>query len=164
MKNKRPAAEKPDATSAVSRPEQSGSDSSQLSSLLVQGWISVAVWMTVGLLLEGLIGFKTPAYLQDDQRRELFRLAHTHGTLLGLLLVLAAVCCQRFNSALPAPASIALRMGTILIPFGFMLGGLWHFESDPGVGIWLVPPGAVLVIFGVTALAFATRSTRANRD
>lgn len=128
--------------------------------MLFQGWVSVAVWMAIGLLLEGLIGFKTPAYLQDEQRRELLRLAHAHGTLLGLVLVVAAVCVERFVLSFPNVAHRALRLGAVLVPVGFLLGGVWHFESDPGPGIWLVPIGAVLVIFGVIALALAIRLKR----
>lgn len=143
---------------------QSGAANPEWSGLLFQGWVSVAVWMAVGLLLEGLIGFKTPAYLQDDQRRELFRLAHTHGTFLGLLLVMAAFCSQRFNLSLSPAVNISLRVGTLLIPFGFLIGGLWHFESDPGIGIWLVPPGALLVIFAVTALALASRTSASKKE
>jgi len=33
------------------------------------GWISIAVWLTFGLLLEGLLGYKTPAYLLDLSAR-----------------------------------------------------------------------------------------------
>jgi hypothetical protein len=42
-----------------------------------------------------------------------------------------------------------------LMPIGFLLGGVWHYESDPGVGIWLVPVAAVMVVFGVVSLAIA---------
>lgn len=43
------------------------------------------------------------------------------------------------------------------VPIGFLLGGIWHYESDPGLGIWLVPPAALLLIFGVVAFALAAR-------
>src|ERR671938_229143 len=78
--------------------------------LLRQGWASVAVWMSVGLLLEGLLGYKIPAYLNDPQRRELFRLAHTHGTLLGVLLVAAALVVHR-GVAVARSSTLALRIG-----------------------------------------------------
>ena len=125
---------------------------------LVQGWLSIALWMVFGLLLEGLLGYKTPAYLQDEQRRELFRLAHTHGTFLGLVLIGAALCGRQFNLLPPPAARIALRLGAILMPLGFLLAGVWHYESDPGLAIWLVPPSALRLVFGAIAFALASRS------
>lgn len=35
------------------------------------------------------------------------------------------------------------------MPTGFLLGGVWHFESDPGYAIILAPLGGILVIFGI---------------
>src|SRR5262249_46745500 len=74
--------------------------------LLRQGWMSIALWMSIGLLLEGLLGYKIPAYLNDPQRRELLRLAHTHGTLLGIILVVAALVLER-GSEVPEAARLA---------------------------------------------------------
>lgn len=133
----------------------SGQIDSQIRGLLLQGWVSLAVWMTFGLLLEGLLGYKIPDYLQDLQRRELFRLAHTHGTVLSIVLILAAISCKTFEIALHRTANLALRIGTILMPLGFLLAGIRHTESDPGLTIWLVPPAALLNIFGVISLALA---------
>lgn len=124
----------------------------QPESLLRQGWIGVACWMAVGLLLEGLLGYKAPGYLNDSQRRELFRLAHTHGTLLSAVLILAALTARHFG-AVPRSAQLTLRIGSVLMPVGFLLAGIWHPEGDPGLAIWLVPPGALLMIFGVVAMA-----------
>jgi hypothetical protein len=125
----------------------------QCERMMVQGWVSIAVWMSVGLLLEGLLGYKIPAYLSDPQRRELFRLAHTHGTFLGLVLVVAALCVQRYGGNLPRIAQVALRVGSILMPVGFLLAGIWHPEGDPGPAIWIVPPAALMIIFGTIATA-----------
>jgi hypothetical protein len=122
--------------------------------LLRQGWASVAVWMSVGLLLEGLLGYKIPAYLNDPQRRELFRLAHTHGTLLGVLLIVAALVLAR-GAQVPAIAATALRVGAVLMPAGFFVAGIWHTESDPGLAVWLVPAGALLVIYAAVAFTLA---------
>lgn len=130
-----------------------------LFSMLRQGWISVAVWMAVGLLLEGLLGYKAPSYLNDQQRRELFRLAHTHGTLLGVVLIVAALTAQRFGLP-PRLAQLALRIGAVMMPVGFLLAGVWHPEGDPGLAIWLVPPGALLVIFGVVAISLSLKTNR----
>lgn len=128
-------------------------------SMLRQGWVSVAVWMAVGLLLEGLLGYKAPSYLNDPQRRELFRLAHSHGTLLGVVLIVAALTAQRFSLP-PNLAQWALKIGAVMMPVGFLLAGVWHPEGDPGLAIWLVPPGALLVIFGVVAMALSQHRAR----
>jgi hypothetical protein len=124
--------------------------------VMFQGWVSIALWMSLGLLLEGLLGYKIPAYLNDPQRRELFRLAHTHGTFLGLVLVAAALCFRRTGRNLPRPARIALSVGSVLMPLGFLLAGFWHPEGDPGPAIWLVPPAALMVIFGIITIALSS--------
>lgn len=126
--------------------------------LIVQGWISIAVWMTIGLLLEGLLAFRAPGYLDDAQRRELLRLAHAHGALLGVLLLVAAWCIERFGHP-GRPGVLALRIGALLMPLGFFFAGLHHPEGDPGIAIWLAPPGAVLLIFAAVSMALAARSS-----
>ena len=140
---------------------ESGAPATAPLRLLWQGWMTVAGWMTLGLLLEGLMAFKVPAYLGDAQRRELLRLAHAHGALLGLLLIAAASSMSR-GVAMPPVAQWALRTGTVLLPVGFLLAGIWHPEGDPGWGIWLVPVGALSVIFGVVALALSARQAEQN--
>ena len=147
--------------------DQANSDSESARhprSLIAQGWLSIAFWMSVGLLLEGLLGYKIPAYLSDPQRRELFRLAHAHGTLLGVVLIAAGLCAERFAVGLPKAARRALRAGSILMPVGFFLSGIWHTESDPGLAIWLVPPGALMVIFGAVVLALICLKKPTVRD
>ncbi|MEW6129868.1 MAG: hypothetical protein AB1757_22700 [Acidobacteriota bacterium] len=126
-----------------------------LKPMLVQGWASIAFWMMFGLLLEGLIGYKIPAYLEDAQRRELFRLAHTHGTLLGLLLVIGALCAKNFALEIVKAPRVALRLGVVLMPLGFFLSGIRHTETDPGLAIWLVPVAALLIIWAAIAFVLA---------
>jgi hypothetical protein len=135
-----------------------------LSGLLFQGWLSLALWMGVGLLLEGLLGYKIPSYLQDEIRRELFRLAHAHGALIGLLLIIAALCVKGFGIELARPAQQALRIGVLLLPLGFFLAGISHPEGDPGLAIWIVPVGAILILFGVVALALSFRQRSGARE
>ncbi len=128
--------------------------SDSMTGMLRQGWIGIACWMAVGLLLEGLLGYKAPGYLNDTQRRELFRLAHTHGTLLSAVLILAALTGAKFGTS-PRLAQSCLRIGSVAMPVGFLLAGVWHPEGDPGLAIWIVPPGALLMIFGVVATALS---------
>ena len=40
--------------------------------MICQGWISLAASIVFGLLIEGLIGFRSPALLDDSVRREMF--------------------------------------------------------------------------------------------
>jgi len=125
--------------------------------MIGQGWISLAMWIVFGLLIEGLIGFRSPALLDDSVRREMFRLAHAHGTLLNLVLIAAAICARLDLIRLARVTAMGLRLAVVLLPIGFLFAGIWHFKDDPGVGIFLVPLGAVLLLatafqIGLTAL------------
>ncbi len=122
------------------------SQSAQFSGIIAQGWISLAVWIVFGLLIEGLIGFRSPPLLDDSVRREMFRLAHAHGTLLNLVLIAAAICARLDLIRLGRLTSFGLRAAVVLLPAGFLLAGVWHFKDDPGVAIFLVPLGAVLLL------------------
>lgn len=126
-------------------------------SLLRQGWISLAIWIAFGILIEGFIGFRTPALLDDSVRRELFRLAHAHGTLLSLVLITAAICARLELIVFGKMSSLCLRLAALLLPLGFFVGGLWHFKDDPGLGIILVPLGAVLLLATALQLAWSVR-------
>ncbi len=128
------------------------------SGCLRQGWISLALWISFGLLIEALIGFRTPALMDDPVRREMFRLAHAHGTLLNLVLIVAAICARLEWTSFTLLSALALRAAVVLIPAGFLLSGIWHFKDDPGLGIFLVPAGAVLLLFAALMLALSVRS------
>jgi hypothetical protein len=126
-------------------------------SLLRQSFVGLAAWLSFGLLLEGFIGFRVSAYMSDLTRRELFQLAHTHGTLLSLLLLL---CTLTISKQLVYPnksAVLALRLGAILMPFGFLLGGIWTRGEEPNFLIFLAPIGGISVIFGVINLALSIK-------
>ena len=118
-----------------------------------QAWISLAAWIVFGLLIEGLIGFRSPALLDDAVRREMFRLAHAHGTLLNLVLIAAAICARLEMIRLGRGSSLALRAAVVLLPVGFLLAGVWHYKDDPGLGIFLVPVGAVLLLAAAFQIA-----------
>ncbi|MEO7724193.1 MAG: hypothetical protein ABIU29_05825 [Chthoniobacterales bacterium] len=118
----------------------------QETGLIRQGWISLAGWIVFGLLIEGLIGFRSPVLLDDSIRGDMFRLAHAHGTLLNLVLIAAAICARLDLIRLGRVTALGLRAAVVLLPGGFLLGGIWHFKDDPGVAILLVPVGAVLLL------------------
>lgn len=126
-------------------------------SLLLQSFIGIAAWMSFGLLLEGFIGFRVSAYMSDLTRRELFRLAHTHGTLLSILLLISALTISKGLVYPNKFAAVALQIGTVLMPLGFLLGGIWTRGEEPNIFIFLAPIGGVLVIFGIINLAFSIK-------
>lgn len=126
-----------------------------IANLIFQAWLGVAIWMSFGLLMEGFIGYRIPSYFADATRRELFRLAHAHGALLSILLFAAAFCADKFPNT-PNFAIWSLRAGVVLMPFGFLLAGVWHFPDEPGIAIWLVPISALLIIFAAITMALAS--------
>jgi hypothetical protein len=132
----------------------------QTTGLIRQGWISLAAWIVFGLLIEGFIGFRSPVLLDDSTRRDMFRLAHAHGTLLNLVLIAAAICAKLDLIRLGPIASLGLRSAVVLLPAGFLLAGIWHFKDDPGLGIVLVPIGAVLLLAVALGIAFSVESLK----
>jgi hypothetical protein len=48
----------------------------------------------------------------------------------------------------------------VTLPGGFFLGGVTAVDGDPGVGIVLVPVGAILLVTGVTLLLVLSRKKR----
>jgi hypothetical protein len=141
----------------ISREITEKADEINVRSLLRQSFIGIAAWMSFGLLLEGFIGFRVSAYMSDVTRRELFRLAHTHGTGLGLLLLLCTLTISKHLVYPHKSAVFALRVGTILMPFGFLLGGIQTRGEEPNFLIFLAPIGGISVIFGVINLALSIK-------
>jgi hypothetical protein len=123
------------------------------------GWLLLAIALPFGVTLEALHGFKVQAYLASDMRREMWRLAHAHGTLLGMLcLVSAALAEAHIPEAIRARVLVMIRWGAVLMPLGFFLGGVLNSEGDPSLGILLVPPGALLLIAALVRAALAPRA------
>lgn len=115
------------------------------------GWTTVLIWLTFGFALEMLHGFKISDYLLDPIRREFWSLAHFHGVTLALVNLIYVNWAEneKLHYSRRNLASWALIGGSILMPVGFFLGGLIHFEGDPGFGIFLAPPGAILILITV---------------
>jgi hypothetical protein len=121
-------------------------------------WWSLLCFLTLGIILEALHAFKSPWYVgqPSEYRRLLWTLAHAHGTVMAL--VHAAFAFTYF--AIPARirwrhrfASALLMAASVLLPGGFFLGGTFVFDGDPGVGIWLVPVGALCLFLAVVLTA-----------
>ena len=120
------------------------------------GWWSLFAFLTLGVLLEALHGFKLGWYLNVDveMRRLMFTLAHAHGTLLALVNIAAGLTMRTVKGFELAKApSLALLWGSVLLPLGFFLGGLVIHDGDPGLGVLLVPVGALLLLYGVYSAA-----------
>lgn len=126
------------------------------------GLWSLFVLLLVGLVLEGLHGLKAGWYLETGHatRRHLLTLGHAHGTLLALLNLAFAAVLPRLAGFTPRGrtlASRALIASTVLLPAGFLLGGAFAWEGDPGLGVVLVPVGALLLALSVGLAARAVR-------
>ncbi len=129
------------------------------------GWWLLLVYLALGIALEVMHGFKVGYYLSvaNETRRLMWRLAHTHGTLFGLLHIAFAVTLKLAPSdgdpAWRRWASKLLTAGALLLPLGFVLGGVIVYESDPWIGVLLVPVGALLLLVAVGLVALnATRT------
>ena len=145
--------------SEVSVPEASGKgqftdDSSSLGLAdalrrrhLLVGWWTLLSFLTLGLVLDVFHGLKVGWYLDVHHatRRMMWTLAHTHGTLIGLVHLAFAAAVTALPDWAPRrclAASYCLVASGVLMPFGFLLGGLFIYGGDPGLGGFLVPPGA----------------------
>jgi hypothetical protein len=146
------------------QPTKAKSDSSQPSAakqttLLQQrhlfiGWLGLLLFLSLGTALEMMHGFKLGFYLdvQNSSRRLMWTLAHTHGTLFALIHI--AFACSLGLLKVESPGflvmiSKCLIGALILMPLGFFSGGLWMYGGDPGLGVLLVPVGALLLLVGV---------------
>ena len=124
---------------------------------LTFGWWSLLCWLSLGMVLEALHGFKVGWYLDvvNDSRRLQWTLAHAHGTLIALANLAFAATFRAMDAAQRRldTASWCLRWAGILMPAGFLLGGLFAMGADPGLPIVLVPIGGVLLFAGVLQAA-----------
>ena len=115
----------------------------------------VATFLAMGLWLEAMYGLRARGWIDDSLRREFLRLAHAHGTLLGLLNVGLAWGMARLDT--PGVWATRIRQaalaGAVLVPLGFAGGGLWHGPTDPGPLVLVVPAGAMMLLASVLAVA-----------
>jgi hypothetical protein len=126
------------------------------------GWCALLLFLSMGAFLEFLHGYKYSFYLDLNHklRRELWTLAHAHGTLLALIQIGFAAGLMQFGHWTPRGlklVSFFLLDATVLIPLGFFLGGLSPSESDPWKGIILVPLGALLLFIAVAMIVVSAR-------
>ena len=127
------------------------------------GLWSLLVYLSFGLGLEGLHGFKVGWYLEFETRRLMWTLAHAHGVLLSLLSIgFSALLRSAPDPVAPwqRTASACLIAATILLPGGFLLGGIYVFDGDPNPGVLLSPIGGALLFAAVLLTAIHYRPSR----
>jgi len=143
--------------------ENRGAPKSALASRhLGLGWCFVAIYLSMGMALEAMHGFKVDWYLNvaNETRRLMFTLAHSHGTLLGILHIAFASSLSiagRADAAWAKRAGACLTGAAVLLPGGFLLGGVVVYDGDPGRGVLLVPVGAILLLIAVIVTAINVR-------
>ena len=127
------------------------------------------VFLTLGFFLEAFHGFKAGFYLDasSESRRLMWTLAHAHGTLLSVIhLVFAAFMNSRVD-LLPVQLKLASRSlmgGSILLPAGFFFGGLFIYDGDPGLFVYLAPVGALLLMVAVFLIARSALVSNAEEE
>ncbi len=122
--------------------------------LLPVGLIGLIFWLLGGLLLESFHGFKFAAYLMEPNRRLTWTLAHAHGTLLSVVCLVLWMLIPRLSIS-AGRANLAAKLfasGAMVLPLGFLAGGLLAFESDPGIPVIVVPVGALLCATSIALL------------
>lgn len=130
-----------------------------LPSNLRAGFWAVLAFAGLGLLLEAFHAFKLGLYLNVDSetRRLLWRLAHAHGVLLGLLNVCYALAARAWPPLRSRLTERALLGALLLMPLGFLLGGAFARDGDPGASVGLAVAGGVALLIGLARLAWKLR-------
>lgn len=129
------------------------------------GWWGLLIFLTVGIALELMHGFKSGFLLDADNetRRLMLRLGHAHGVLVALVNVAFAVTIRVAAGPIDRgwrTASSLLVAATILLPGGFLLGGLFVHGGDPGLGVLLVPVGALTLFVAILLTALKPKQGR----
>ena len=122
------------------------------------GWWMLLAFLSLGLVLETLHGFKIGFYLDvaNETRRHLWTLAHAHGALLALVNIAFGWTVDALPAWQGMPQKVASRClfgASILMPGGFFLGGTVIYGGDPGLGIFLLPIGAAMLFVAVFLVA-----------
>jgi len=129
------------------------------------GWWSLLLFLSAGLVLEALHGFKAAFYLDVgmESRRLMWTLAHSHGTLFGLLNIAFAATISLAEQDPPRSwvlASRCLVVALVLMPGGFLLAGMFIHGGDPGPGVLLVPLGGFALLAAVLGIALGLAPRR----
>lgn len=137
--------------------------SAALASLLIRfGLWSLVAYLALGIVLDALHGFKVAWYLEFETRRLLWTLAHAHGVLVSVLAIVFGLLLQRTAQATGwhRLVSACLMAAAVLLPGGFLLGGIYVYDGDPGPGVVLSPIGGALLFVAVLVTALRYRPGR----
>ena len=122
------------------------------------GLWALLAYLALGLALEALHGFKVAWYLEFETRRLLWTLAHAHGVLISVLTIGFGLMLHRASEPAPWQRAVAgcLMAALVLLPGGFLLGGIYVYGGDPGPAVLLSPIGGALLFaaVGLTALRY----------
>ncbi len=148
------------------KPEKVGRDTASDMALrhIRFGWWSLLFFLTMGIALEVMHALKVGLYVDvaNEARRLMWTLAHAHGTLLALVHIAFAVTVRDTPASAAKRrrlASSCLLSSSFLLPGGFLLGGVFIYDGDPGLGVMIVPVGALLLLIGVLQTARLASST-----
>lgn len=124
------------------------------------GWWSLLCFLLLGISLEVMHGYKIQWFLNvsNETRRLMWTLAHAHGIGLAVVHVFFGVMVRLQESTPPAwcrLSSPCLIAASLLLPGGFLLAGLFLHGECPGLGIYLVPVGGVLLLIAAVLIARA---------
>lgn len=130
------------------------------------GYWSLALFVTLGLVLESLHAFKVGAYLDvgNETRRLMWRLAHAHGTLLAVVHVVYGLTVRAYPRAARPLASAGLTGALLLVPGGFFAGGVAIHGGDPSPAVLLVPAGFVALVVALVSVALSLRASGTEGD
>jgi len=107
-----------------------------------------------GYFLLGMLRNRTPGYMDNPLRQNLFRAGHAHA---GVLVLLSLVCQIVADSAALSPfwlwvGRLGAPLAAILMPMGFFFSVLSPQAERPSAAINLTYVGAVCLAIGVLIL------------
>jgi len=132
------------------------------------GWWMLLTFVTLGVVLEAMHGFKIDLYLNVERAstRVLWTLTHAIGAILGLVHI--AFAASLFISAdgtanTVALASACLKCASILVPAAFLIAGALASERGVALGFVLAIPGILFFLLGLLLTAMGMDFRPRNR-
>ena len=126
----------------------------------------IAVFLSVGMILEAMHGVRSAGIMTDPIAREFLRLGHAHGGLLALLNLGIAWAMGRLQTPdrWAAKVRLASLLGALVVGMGFIGGGLWHGPTDPGPLVLAVPAGALMLLASLLAVVLVRPAGADSND